>query len=365
VGPAALDVAFADGIRRVLDQPSLIRPVFQPIVDLRRGAVAGYEALARFGVEPLAPPDRWFAAARTHGTGDDLEAAVLAVCLEARHRLPANRFLAVNADPRALAFLPEHEDLGGVVVELTSHEPSDLLLLVLDGWRERGARVAVDHAGADLAWLLELRPDVLKLDVGDVDRDEAARATVELATTLAGRLGATVVAEGIERLEQLDALVALGVPLGQGWALGRPHADWQPCDQTAAGRVRAAAARRAGTGLVALTELRPTVPGGALAEEEAAALFRAEPALDLVVAVDGSGRPDELHVRTGVVIEEALLLVAPITSTPADVAARAVERPEAVRFAPVVCVDDGGRFVGVVPFERLVAWLAAAVRPSP
>ena len=365
-------LAFAAGIERVLAQPALIRPVFQPIVDLRRGVVAGYEALARFGVEPLAPPDRWFAAARAHGVGDELEAAVLAVALEARHRLPRNRFLSVNADPNALATEPVEralagvDDLGGVVVELTEHEQigdQQLLGLALDRWRAKGARVAVDDAGAGyagLTWLLELRPDLLKLDralVADLDRDEAKRALVEVVGALAGRLDAWVIAEGIERLEELDVLVGLGVPLGQGWALGRPHADWQPCDAEAGDRIRAADDARSGHGLLPLTELRPT----ALGDDGAAELFAAQPPLDAVVVIDpATGRPRTLHLRDGAVADP---LVANVTSSPQDVALRAVARPPGTRFTPVLCTDDAGRFVGVVPIERLVTWLAVASRP--
>lgn len=369
----AAPAAFAGGLERVLAQPTLIRPVFQPIVELRRGVVAGYEALARFGTEPLAPPDHWFAAARAHGVADDLEAAVLSVVLDARHRLPANRFLSVNADPAALAAGPvQHvlastDDLAGVVVELNEHEPvrDELLHFALDAWRARGARIAM-HADATgyaaLARLLDLRPDVLKVSrtvTAGIDGDEAKRAMVELATALAGRLDAWLVAEGIERAEELDALVALDVPLGQGWAIGRPGAEWQPCDTDAGERIRAAVARRTGTGLVAVAELRPTVPAGPLAGEEAAALFRAEPALDLVVAVDELGRPRELHVRTLGVVEEPMLLVVDIGAPPPEAARRAVARPSSVRFAPLLCTDGAGRFVGVVAFDRLVGWLAA------
>ena len=60
---------------------SLLRLVFQPIVDLQRGTVAGYETLARFstpdGRPSRATPDRWFAAADAVGRGAELEAVVV------------------------------------------------------------------------------------------------------------------------------------------------------------------------------------------------------------------------------------------------------------------------------------------------
>lgn len=372
--------AFADGLERVLADRSLVRPVFQPIVDLRSGEVAGYEALARFGVEPVAPPDHWFAAARTHGVASELEAAVLGVALEARHRLPGNRFLTVNAGPDALGSLPVArlldgiDDLGGVFVELTEQGPladQELLRHALDGWRRRGARIGVDDRGAGyagLCWLLDIRPDLLKLDrsvVADVDRDEAKLAIVEMVGALAGRLGAWVIAEGIERVEELDALSSLGVPYGQGWALGRPAEDWQPCEQEAADRIRGVSDRLAGSGVLALTELRPVIRHGPGAAAEARRRFQEEPALDLVVAVDVLGRAKALHARSHPPVAEHDLVHVGLGTQPSAAALRALRRPRAVRFTALVCSDDSGRLLGVVPFERLVSFLAVPGPEAP
>jgi len=76
--------------------------VFQPIVDLRRGVVAGYEALSRFPGPPAAPPDVWFAQAEALGVGAALEARVVRAALAARDRLPDDCFLTVNVSPHLL-----------------------------------------------------------------------------------------------------------------------------------------------------------------------------------------------------------------------------------------------------------------------
>ena len=64
-------------VRAVLLDPLQPQLVFQPIVDLRRGVVAGYEALSRFSGPPRANPDEWFAAADRLGVGAELEARVV------------------------------------------------------------------------------------------------------------------------------------------------------------------------------------------------------------------------------------------------------------------------------------------------
>jgi EAL domain-containing protein (putative c-di-GMP-specific phosphodiesterase class I) len=376
-GTTSTAPSLADALERVLARPSLIRPVFQPIVDLRRGVVAGYEALARFGVEPVVPPDHWFAAARVHGLADELEAAVLAVVLEARHGLPPNRFLTVNADPNSLLSAPVErllrttDELGGVFLELTEHRPigdGELLRLALDDWRRKGARIAVDDAGsgyAGLTWLLELKPDLIKLDralVANVDVDEAKRAMVEMVGALAGRLDAWILAEGIERVEELEVLVALGVPLGQGWALGHPGPQWRPVDPVASERIQATATRQAGVGLLAILELRPTVSGPD-AGSEAIELLRGDPALDVVAILDDRGRPKALLTRTWGLLDADQLLLAGTGTIPGEAALRAITRAAHLRFTPITCCDEAGRFVGVVPFERLVAWLAVVPHP--
>ena len=121
--PAALEAACT--------QAGMVRPFFQPIVDLTRGVVTGYEALARFSGPPQAGPDRWFAEATAHGCADRLEAQVLRSSLAARDALPVNCFLTVNCTPTTLPSEAVQEvfaaagDLSGLVVEITEQVPVD------------------------------------------------------------------------------------------------------------------------------------------------------------------------------------------------------------------------------------------------
>ena len=65
--PVAAEEEWSAAIVRVCSDPAAIRVVFQPIVDLARGPVAGYELLTRFAGPPQASPDVWFGAAARVG----------------------------------------------------------------------------------------------------------------------------------------------------------------------------------------------------------------------------------------------------------------------------------------------------------
>ena len=189
-------------IRGLIDDPSRIQLVAQPIVDLQRGIVTGYEVLSRFQLEPRTSPDRVFAEANRQGLGPELEATVVARALELALHKPPNCFLTFNVDPGHLS-TPElgrvlaDRELSGVVVELTEHRViEDLAPLVrqLSALRERGAMIAVDDAGSGysgLRQLLELRPQLVKLDrdlVTNVHEDAAKYALIQMLGELAGRL---------------------------------------------------------------------------------------------------------------------------------------------------------------------------------
>ena len=210
--------------------------VYQPIVDLRSGAVLGYEALSRFPAPPQAPPDRWFADAAAVGLGVELEVLAVELALAPLWALPEEVYLACNVSPEVagspqLRAALDGADLSRVVLEITEHDVvPDYAALngELEGLRRQGLRVAVDDAGAGYASLrhvLELSPDLVKLDpslTAGIDRQspspELAGALVGFATAL----DFDVIAEGLESQEDVDALRLLGVAQGQGYHLRRP-----------------------------------------------------------------------------------------------------------------------------------------------
>jgi len=97
--PPTIDWAAA--LERVTADPGLARAVFQPIVDLKRGIVCGYELLARFAGPPRAPPDAWFGAAAALGRSAELEGLMLEKGLDMRGLLPPARWPACSTTPRA------------------------------------------------------------------------------------------------------------------------------------------------------------------------------------------------------------------------------------------------------------------------
>jgi EAL domain-containing protein (putative c-di-GMP-specific phosphodiesterase class I) len=117
-----------------------------------------------------------------------------------------------------------------VVLEVTEHAPIDSyagLSDALTGLRGH-VRIAVDDAGAGYAGLqhiLQIRPDIVKLDISpvrDLDTDPVRRALISGMVSFARDAGFVLLAEGIETESELVALRALGVSLGQGYLLGRP-----------------------------------------------------------------------------------------------------------------------------------------------
>jgi diguanylate cyclase (GGDEF)-like protein len=222
----------------LIERPSAVRPVFQPIVSLRTGEVVGYEALARFDSTRELPPSWWFAQAHRFGLGPQLEAEAVRAA-RAQEGRPEGTFLSVNLSPSALRS-PEvravlDENLSGLVIEITEQEEvlhDDRWQATLAPLRGRGARIAVDDAGAGYAGLqqvMRMQADMIKLDralISDIHVDAAKAALVRSLVLFAAETGADLCAEGIESLEELRTLAGLGVSLAQGFALARPGPAW-------------------------------------------------------------------------------------------------------------------------------------------
>lgn len=224
-------------VRHVLQHGGM-SVLFQPIMALKSREVVGVEALARFTGGPVRPPDEWFAEAAQVGKAIELELAAINLALGQRELLGPGAFLSVNVSPEvaaapAFAALLETVAAEHLVVEITEHsrvEDHLPLLEALAPLRARGVQVAVDDAGsgyAGLQQILRLRPEILKLDndlTRGIDQDPTRRALTTAMLTFATELGATIIAEGIETAEELDTLLDLGVPWGQGYHLARPAA---------------------------------------------------------------------------------------------------------------------------------------------
>src|SRR3954447_12579590 len=230
-------------IDQLLAQAEPITPVFQPLVDLNSGRTIGYEALSRFNTEIKRTPDAWFNQAQACGRGLQLEIAAIRAALSAPNR-PPGTYLSLNFSPSAIAsskilsVLPQ--DLSSVVIEVTEHElaaEDGALEEGIERLRARGARIAVDDAGsgyAGLKQLMRVQPDVIKLDrslVEGIHNDGAKTALVEFFVMFARRVGAGILTEGIETVDELRTLVTLGVNYGRGYLPAPPAEPWKPVSQ--------------------------------------------------------------------------------------------------------------------------------------
>ncbi len=217
----------------------LVRAVFQPIVRLDDRTVFAHEALARGPEGPMHTPAALFGAAAEEGRVFALELACRNAAL---HQKPPG-VLCLNVDPLSLqdpAFTRGMtaqvlSSIGvltsEVIFEITERiaiQDYDLFRLTLDHYRSQGYRIALDDVGAgysNLRLVAEAQPELLKIDQGLVrglSQAKARRAAVSALVRMAEECGAQAIAEGIEDEQDLRALEDLGVPLGQGFLLGRP-----------------------------------------------------------------------------------------------------------------------------------------------
>jgi EAL domain-containing protein (putative c-di-GMP-specific phosphodiesterase class I)/CheY-like chemotaxis protein len=234
----------ADRIARAILGPSL-HMVFQPIVELIGGRVVGVEALARFAEKPRRLPEAWFADAAKVGLLAELELAAIDRALAELYRIPDDVYVSINLSPKTVGSEELRDLLDGVdgsriVLEMTEQtqikDYRELAAQLLP-LRERGIRLAIDDVGAGFSSLervVRLAPDLMKLDrstVAGVAEDPVRTSLIERLVSFSDEVGMSVIAEGIETREDLDALRTLYVPLGQGFHLGRPGPipqGWKP-----------------------------------------------------------------------------------------------------------------------------------------
>jgi EAL domain-containing protein (putative c-di-GMP-specific phosphodiesterase class I) len=236
-------VSGAAEFSRIMRERAL-RPVFQPIVSLGSGRVAGYEALIRGPAgTALESPAALFAHAQQAGRLGELDWITRAVAFREalRSGLPYEMPLFVNVEPATLRTpcppdLVDTIDAGAerlqIVAEITEHflgrDPAALLML-MQRVRQRSARIALDDVGsnpASLALMSLLNPEVIKLDRSIVQGPvtPSVGRVVKAVLAESARTGALIIAEGIETDRHQAAAEAMGATLGQGWLFGRPGA---------------------------------------------------------------------------------------------------------------------------------------------
>jgi EAL domain-containing protein (putative c-di-GMP-specific phosphodiesterase class I) len=364
-------------VAHLIDRRGRCRLVYEPVADLARGTICGYEAVERFSDAPA--PEVWRGEALRRGLEPDFDAYVVSSVLHARESLPDGCFLAFNIRPGTLLREPVKRVLAragaldGLVIELVpriARRDEARFVACVAELRAAGVRFAVDNVGGEDAVLRFtglLRPDMAKLSmvlVADVDRTPAKRALLYEIERMATRFGTTLVALGVSRVEELDALMRLRVPLAQGPLIGVHGKTLTPVAFPLSRYVRERGAAMLEPGsLASLVERAPTLPAGEGAADAAAAAFAADEGLEWVVLLDERGRPIGLHSRDRCGRGEppvGEVLVVGATNGVPEVAQRAMLRAPARRFDPLLCCDSNGGYAGVVLLDRLVEALARA-----
>jgi PAS domain S-box-containing protein len=242
-------------VRRALETEALV-PCFQPIVELRTGFLAGFEALARWEHPDhgLILPENLISLAEENGLIGQLTHQILGKAFLAAPMLPEPLFLAVNVSstqlhhltlPRQIRNVAEEYGfpLQRLIVEITENalvnnlERARKIAIEL---REMGCKLALDDFGTGYSSLVQLQAlpfSVLKVDrsfVQSMTQQRESRKIVAAVVGLGYSLGMITVGEGVETEEQADMLLWLGCELAQGWLYGRPLAAERIPDMVAA-----------------------------------------------------------------------------------------------------------------------------------
>ncbi|MFS0871384.1 EAL domain-containing protein [Paenibacillus xylanilyticus] len=240
------------GLQEII-RSKLLTTYFQPILNLQDGNCRGYEILNRPPVSPLFPNTESF----YEFIGDtDQVFAFERFCREvsierfklllSKENYPENTVIFLNIHPQVLAdstyrngetitllnsygMSPEQ-----VIFELTEKQAvHDYVEFerILSNYRSQGFRIAIDDAGSgysSLKAIVSLKPDFIKLDrtlINHVDTRPEQQHIVRILKQYAADSATHIIAEGIERDEEIHYLRNAGIEYGQGYALGRPDVE--------------------------------------------------------------------------------------------------------------------------------------------
>jgi EAL domain-containing protein (putative c-di-GMP-specific phosphodiesterase class I) len=220
-----------------------VRIVYQPLVDLRTQAIFAYEALARPTTPAFDGPLALFAAAVKHGCTGALGRLLREMSIDGCPEIP----LFINIHPSELnehwlvqPSDPIFQHSADVYLEITESAPLTHFALcksILNEVRGRGVYLVVDDLGAgysNLKYISDLEPLIVKLDrelIAGIVKDSRLFKLVSGIVVMCRNLGSKVVAEGIETVTELEAVIAAGAHYGQGYLLARPsfpppHVTW-------------------------------------------------------------------------------------------------------------------------------------------
>jgi len=223
-----------------------IRTMFQAIIHLKNpsGGIFGYEALCRGPAgSAIEDPTNLF----LHAQEQDKLAEVDMMCfkrnLKNSTRFPAKTKIFLNIHPHTLGKSTKTSneiidfirsigmDHRQFVIELVEQFPVrniDVFASNIMTFKKNGVQISLDDVGAgysDFFMLSKIKPDFLKTNLYFTDHihmNKIKQKVVKAVVELSQELDAKVIAEGIERKDDLNTIQSLGVHMGQGYYFARP-----------------------------------------------------------------------------------------------------------------------------------------------
>jgi EAL domain-containing protein (putative c-di-GMP-specific phosphodiesterase class I)/GGDEF domain-containing protein len=225
---------------------------FQPIVNLSDGGIFAYEALTRGPKgSPMESPLMLFGIAEKANLSFELDrlcrrkAIQNAKGLDSRHKLFVNMFPTSMHDPEfkgdVLKELLSSSQItaNNIVFEITERfaiENYTLFQREQAYYTGLGFGLAVDDIGTgygSLEAIANLRPEYVKVDISiirDIDQNPLKQELLKAVIDIGRKVGAKILAEGIETQEELNVVRSLGVDFAQGYKLARPSPQLLPAD---------------------------------------------------------------------------------------------------------------------------------------
>jgi diguanylate cyclase (GGDEF)-like protein/PAS domain S-box-containing protein len=234
---------------RAAIQNDVLRPYYQPLIDLSTGRITGFEALVRWPhpERGMISPAEFIPVAEETGLINGLGGLMLRrACMDAAH-WPDSVRVAVNLSPlqfrvgNLLSVVMDALKQSGLpatrleleITETLLLEKSSQVLATLHALRAMGVRISMDDFGTGYSSLSYLRSfpfDKIKIDqsfVRDLGSNRDAQAIVRSIISLGTGLGVTITAEGVETEAELSCLRAEGCHEGQGFLFSqaRPNSE--------------------------------------------------------------------------------------------------------------------------------------------
>lgn len=229
-------------------EEGLLTTHFQPIIDIQTSSIYGYESLVR-GVEDdgsLIYPNKLFEWAKDGDMLFYLDRACRETSLKTAAVKNIHAKVFINFIPTAI-YDPAHclqstvtwakqldFDPKNIIFEVVESEhvaDLDHLKSILDFYKSQGYMVALDDVGSgysSLNMIAKLHPDIIKVDreiIDGIDTNSVNQSIFKAIVGIAKEHGIIVLAEGIERAEELAFCAKEGADLAQGYYFGKPMAE--------------------------------------------------------------------------------------------------------------------------------------------